>query len=183
VSVAGFEVTYVIGGTEDDTAIERLVAAFERGGDELADFGKYLWPKLTPVFEQALAAQFSAEGEGPAGPWAPLSAQYAAWKQANYPGAPLLVRTGAMHQGLTTSTSPFSRREQQGDSYGFGTQGVTYASFHQTGTSHMPSRRPFDFGSGFETEMSRVGAQAAREAMQHAKLDDFMDLSSLEHAE
>jgi hypothetical protein len=182
VSVAGFEVTYVVGGREDENALERLVAAFERAGDELADFGKYAWPKLGPLLENTLKNQFDAEGEGTAGHWAPLSAQYAAWKAANYPGMPILQRIGTLYEGLTSSSSPFAAREQSGDDFTFGTRGVTYASYLQTGTRRMPARQPFDFGTSFETELSRIGAEAARESLKQAGVDEFMDLSALEHS-
>lgn len=181
-SVTGFQLTYVVGGTEDDMALERLVAAFERAGDELGDFGKYLWPRLTPLLEETIARQFDSEGDGPSGHWAPLSAQYAAWKQKKYPGAPILVATGALREGLTSSGSPFAKRVPNGDEYVYGTTGVTYASYHQVGTGKMQARQPLDLGPSFETEMTRIAAQAAREAMQQARVDEFMDLSALEHA-
>lgn len=178
-TVQGFELTYRLGGAEDSQAMEKFVAAFERAGEELRDFGKYLWPKLTPLLERRIGDQFDAEGGGAQGSWAPLSAQYAAWKEANYPGMPILRRTGAMYEGLT-SDSPFSLRQSDGDSYRFGTQGVTYASYHQSGTGRMPARPVFDFIHGsFDTELSRIGVAAMRDAMQQARLDQVADLSGL----
>lgn len=178
-SVAGLEMQWLVGGAEDPEALRKLMVAFERSGEELRDFGKYLWPKLTPVLEAAEKAQFDAEGEGESGSWAPLSAQYAAWKEANYPGSPILHRTGALFEALTDSSSPLALRQADGDSYNFGTQGVTYASYLQSGTKNMPARRVIDFGVGFETELSRIGVDAARESMQQAGLDNFADLSHL----
>ena len=45
----------------------------------------------------AVSRQFASEGASELGTrWQPLSPAYAAWKQANYPGRPMLVRTGEM---------------------------------------------------------------------------------------
>lgn len=173
--IQGFEIQYATG----DGTMERLVAAFERAGAELRDFGRYLWPRLTPVLEEAERQQFEAEGRGVTGAWKPLSSQYEEWKRKNYPGRPILQRTGAMYEGLTASDSPFSAREANGDSYSFGTRGVTYASYHQTGTHRMPARQPFDFDSGFESELTRIAAAAAREALEQASVDQWADLSEL----
>jgi len=179
VSVQGIELQYMVGGVEEPQAMERLVAAFERGGQELRDFGTFLWPKLTPMLERHIAAQLDGQGTGSTGSFAPLSAKYAAWKSAHYPGAPILQATRAMYEGLTDEASPFAFRQSSGDSYDFGTRGVTYSSFHQSGTARMPARQPLDFGQDVETEMSHIAAQAAREALQRARIDEFVDLSGL----
>lgn len=174
--ISGLKLTFE---TPGGGGIETLIAAYERAGDELQDFGKYLWPRLTPLLEEHIRSQFDAQGEGTTGPWAPLSAQYAAWKEQNYPGMPILKRTGAMYEGLTESGSPFAFRVASGNDYNFGTRGVEYASYHQTGTDRMEARPPVDFGAGFETELVQAGAAAAREALQQAGIDAAHDLSSL----
>lgn len=178
--ISGIKVEYLRpGGDEIDGGLETIVAAYERAGAELQDFGRYMWPRLTPVLERHVKEQLDAEGQGSEGPFAPLSASYLAWKEANYPGMPILQRTRAMYDGLTDSSSPFAFRQESGNEYNFGTRGVEYASFHQSGTDRMPARPPFDFTSGFETELMQAGAAAAREALQQARIDEAHDLSEL----
>ena len=46
---------------------------------------------------------FDTEGEALGQPWQPLSAKYAVWKEKNYPGQPILQRTGAMRQGFISA--------------------------------------------------------------------------------
>lgn len=168
--ISGFKVEWDSG---EDTP-ERMVAAFERAGDELADFGQYLFPRMVPVFEAEMAEQFDAEGKGASGSWAPLSAQYAEWKEQNYPGRPILQREGVLHEALTSSASPFARRVTTADSFDFGTIGVEYADLHQLGTSRMPRRPPFDFSDDFERLLTQEGAEAAREAVANAGADEFL---------
>jgi hypothetical protein len=177
VSVAGFEVKYLVRGQEDELAFQKLAVAFERAGDELADFGKYVFPLLGPAFEAALGAQFAQEGGGPnRGSWAALTPAYEAWKSQHYPGQPVLVRTGALKEALTSSGSAHAARDYSASMFNFGTQGLQYASYHQTGTRRMVDRPPFDFASEFERELARLAYQGAREAMQSAELDKYVDI-------
>jgi phage gpG-like protein len=177
--IAGFSVQWASTGEDAEDGFKRMAVAFERAGNELQDFGKYLFPKLTPLFEQEMRDQFSAQGRGPdAGTWAPLSEQYAAWKEQHHPGQPILQATGTLHQALTSSGSPFARRVTSGDTFDFGTTGVEYASYHQLGTSEMPARPPVDLGSDFERLLLREGEAAAREAMEAAGATEFAEVTS-----
>lgn len=174
--ISGFKVEYLVNGREDGEAtLQRMALAFERAGDELDDFGRYLFPRLIPVFESELEAQFAAQGRGPnAGSWAPLSEQYAAWKEQHFPGQPILQRSGELFHGLTSSSSPFAKRITEGNEFDFGTVGVEYASFHQLGTEHMPARPEFDFGGEMERLLQREGAAAAQEAIAASGADEFL---------
>lgn len=159
------QVEYVIGGQADGT-VTRLTTALERAGAELANLGKHVLPRVAKALEAGTAAQFAAEGAGPqAGSWAALSTSYAAWKQRVYPGQPKLVATGAMRAALTDGKAPGAKREIGNDSLSFGTTGIPYASYHQTGTGRMPSRPPFDFGSDFEKAMNAAAMAGVREAV------------------
>lgn len=100
--------------------------------------------KLQLVFEEAKAklaasnaANFAANGL-PSGGWSPLDPQYGAWKSTRFPGAPPMVRTGALFRSLTTLSD--SVNQVRGSSAQFGTS-VEYAAFHQRGTRHMPKRQ------------------------------------------
>lgn len=166
-------VEWEVGGVTSPT-LGRFTTALERAGAELLDVGKHVLPKLLPVLEVETGKQFDAEGAGPiAGSWAPLSVSYSAWKKAHYPGKPTLVRTGALKAALT-GPGPGARRDVSGDTLSFGTTGIPYASFHQTGTGKMPARPEFDFGPDFDAAMQSATEAGVREAIK-AGSDGLLD--------
>lgn len=168
-TVYGLQVEVSVGTDSGEGALQRLSVAFERAGEYVADFGKYVFPRLTPVFEAAEEEQFDAEGSGPtSGAWAPLTPSYAEWKAKAYPGAPILEQRGTMRAALTSSASPVAYREWSASEFAFGTAGVEYASFHQRGTSRMKARPPFDFGPSFEDALTREAMAGLREAVKAA---------------
>lgn len=169
-------VEYQVGGGSGPAALTRLSTALERAGAEVADVGKHVLPKLVPLLEDASAKQFAAEGAGPqAGSWAALSTRYAEWKSKVAPGAPKLVLSGNLREALSSSSAPGALRDVSGESLTFGTSGVPYASFHQTGTRRMPARPPFDFGSDFEEGLKAAAMAGLREAVREGseQLLDF----------
>jgi phage gpG-like protein len=94
---------------------------------------------LRPVFRRAkedlsdiYTKHFLSNGNGK---WAPLDAEYGAWKSVRFPGAPTLVRSG----GLFKSIETFSVSEINRQSARFGTD-APVARFHQYGTWSMPKR-------------------------------------------
>jgi phage gpG-like protein len=179
VSAIVLSVEWQMGGGPSEPTLHRFVTAVERAGAELADVGKHILPKLLPVLEVETGKQFDAQGAGPqAGSWAPLSTSYAKWKAAHYPGQPTLVRTGALRAALTGPGSN-ARRDVSGDSLEFGTTGLPYASFHQTGTGRMPARPEFDFGPDFEAAMAAAVAEGTREAVR-AGSDGLLDFEGSE---
>lgn len=174
--IVGLAIEYqVTGVAAGESVLERIAVAFERTGDELQDFSKHVFPKLTPIFEAEEARQFDAEGGGPRGGWAQLSPAYAKWKADNFPGKPILRRSDALYEVLTSSTSVFSQRAMGREEFEFGTSGLEYASYHQTGTSLMVDRPPFDFSPDFEDDVSRAALEGAREAVAAAGLNEFVD--------
>jgi len=176
-TVAGIAIEYQVnGGDGGEAVLERLAVAFERTGDELADFGSTIFPRLTPIFEAEMEKQFESEGSGQSGPWAPLSEAYEAWKSQDYPGNPILQLSGAMMAGLTQSSSPFATRQFGGDVFEFGTSGVPYASLHQLGTATMPSRPPFDFSTDFERDLAAGALEAAREVVANTGLGEYVEV-------
>lgn len=162
---------YSIGGATGDAVVEEIAAAFERAGEELHDFGKHVFPELVPVFEEGVARQFEARGGGSTGGWAALSPKYASWKERYYPGLPLLERTHALRDALTQSNAVGAYRVYNSDKFDFGTEGVEYASYHQTGTSRMPTRPVFDFDAQFERDFESAAKRGMREAFRAARLD------------
>lgn len=169
-SVAGFRLEYETG----TGSVESFAVAFERLADSFDNFGEFVFPLLVPVLEAEIAAQFDAEGHGPSGAWADLSPDYAAVKAVTYPGQPILRATNSLWHALTDSGSVNALRDFSRDSFNFGTRGLPYAEFHQTGTGRMPRRPPLDFRPSIERSMQRIGAQAIREMVRAANLPDDM---------
>lgn len=161
----------------DATVLRSVQSAIERAGDEIADFQKYLWPRVTEAFERDMRRQFAEEGSGPGrGKWADLSPAYAKWKEQHFPGQPILQRTGDMQRALTDSADPHAMRTTQVDRFEFGTVGLPYASFHQLGTQLMPDRPPFDFGDDFKQDINAAMMGAVRDAMAAAKADEVFEV-------
>lgn len=171
-------IEYSVGNAQGAQAVQSLAMAMERAGDNVKELGKYVFPRLMPVFETALKEQFMAEGRGPyAGPWAPLSAKYAAWKEVHYPGAKKLVRTGNLKAALTDSTSPFAARDYSASELAFGSQGLPYGSFHQTGTANMPGRPPFDFGDDVERRIQKAAQLGIVDAIRAADKEGLLGVA------
>lgn len=173
-TVAGLEIRYAVGDKDDELAMQRMVSAFERLDGDFSDFGKHVFPKLIPLFEAETKRQFNDEGSGPnRGHWAPLSPAYAAWKSRVAPGKPINELSGRMREALTESSSPLALRSTEGNAFNFGTRGVEYASFKQTGTNREPSRPPFDFSGDFERDFERIGAETMRELVKKSGVGEF----------
>lgn len=171
-SVAAITLEYSVGSDKGEASVQRFAMALERAGDELKDFGRYVFPRVQSVLEEAEQAQFAARGKGPAvGAWKPLSVRYAKWKAVHYPGKPLLEASGAMKEGLTSTSSTYAARDYSASMMNFGTVGVPYASYHQIGTPFLPARSPFDFGPEFEVELSKAVRLGAIDAVRAAGLE------------
>lgn len=176
--VVGLDLTYhVKGGAADPLALQKMSAAFERAGDEFARFGEHLFPRVIRVLEESVGKQLEAEGQGPnRGKFAALSPRYAVQKLKRFGPRPLLVATGSMRDALTKSSSGMALRTYSNTSMQFGTVGVDYASFHQTGTERMTDRPPFDFGDETKAALRKEAAAAAREALKASHVDHFATL-------
>lgn len=177
-SVFGFDISYYApSGDEDELALQRMSVAFERAGAEFESFGKHVFPLVQEALEKVSESQFEAEGEGPnRGEWAPLKPSYGYRKLREVGPKPVLVRTGRLRDALTKSSSGFANRAYTATEMQFGTQGVPYAGFHQTGTIHMVARPPFDFGSNAEDAINDAALKGARAAIRESRLDEFATL-------
>lgn len=174
--IAGLHIEWsVAGAVPGEQVLERITTAFERAGDEMQDFSKHVFPKLTPIFEAESARQFDAQGGGPRGGWAALSPSYALAKEQTYPGKTILRRTDALYEALTSSSSVFAERVMTGEQFNFGTRGVDYASYHQVGTSTMVDRPEFDFSPDFERDVQEATLEGVREAVKDSGLAEFVE--------
>lgn len=171
-SVVALQISYSVGSDTGEQSLVSFAAAFERAGDNLKDFGQYVFPRVIDVLQAAEKDQFEASGKGPMiGNWKALSTNYAKWKEANYPGKPLLELTGKLKGALTRRNSAYAVRDYSASMMNFGTVNVPWASYHQTGTPFMPARAPFDFGPEFEAEIFKAARLGALAAIRAAKVE------------
>jgi phage gpG-like protein len=121
---------------DNSDSISRALQSFE---DALADNV----PALAAVaddFREMVAQQFASEGRAEGTPWpARVGAGLAPPSRRTMRASPLLVRTGALRDSLTTPGAAGSVEELDGGSLTLGTR-LPYAMFHQLGTRRMPAR-------------------------------------------
>ena len=115
-----------------DSAIRRMRKMAERSLDFKIVFQ---WAKRE--LQRANSLNFKSGGL-PVGEWDALSPQYAAWKSVNFPGKPIMQRTGRLMDSLVRLDGPVNRIGRL--TAQFGTE-VEYAKFHQYGTTKMPKRQ------------------------------------------
>jgi len=98
------------------------------------DFVPFFERVVEPDFERIEAEQFASQGaRGEGGAWKPLSPVYAAIKEANFPGKPIMQLRGRLKGSLTQKGHPDSYRRVTRSSYERGTA-VPYAATHNYGT-------------------------------------------------
>ncbi|GAB3191758.1 phage virion morphogenesis protein [Nesterenkonia suensis] len=115
---------------------EGLSLLLDRFGENISNPAP-AFDQMADLFAQTQRTNF-ATGGGYYGHWAPLSPAYAAWKDAHYPGQPVLTRTGQLRESL--SSRPLGVEHIDNKRMVLGTQ-VEYAQFHQHGGGFLPVRR------------------------------------------
>jgi phage gpG-like protein len=131
----------------------------DRGIGRFADgVGDYtpIWPVIQDDFYAEEKAQFASEGAEGGEPWAPLSAQYAGWKELHYPGKPILQRTGALESSLTSASDPNAVHIQGRKALTLGTK-LPYAIYHQSidPRTQLPRRAPINLSEAFKRGVTR----------------------------
>jgi phage gpG-like protein len=156
----------------------RFVTSF---ADGLADY-RPIWPVIEDDFYAQEKAQFQTEGSEGGEKWAALSGSsweevseqgrdasgrfakkqrvihggYAAWKEAHYPGKPILERTGDLVSSLTNPNDPNTVRVEGRKTLTLGSR-IPYAIYHQKGTEKMPARPEIQLTEAFKrTAMHHV---------------------------
>ena len=122
---------------EGEKQIDRTLARFAENVNDATD----LWDTLADRFAAAERRQFDSEGAYGSGGWTPLSPAYGAWKARNYPGKPILQRTGELMEGLTSR--PFGIEVLLPGSMVVGS-GTAHGKYHQAGGPNLPQRRPVE---------------------------------------
>lgn len=126
----------------------QVLSALSRFG-EYADDLREPFAKMADDFVRIEGERFDAEGPG----WAPLSPRYARWKEANYPGRPILVREGHLRESLTGGAGFV--REITKDSMVLGSS-VKYALYHHRGGSRLPMREVVRLSAEDRTRWAKI---------------------------
>ena len=129
---------------------------------------------LVPFLEEVLAAferhadrLFDSEGAAGSGKWAPLSPVTESIREQNgVAGLPILQNTGSLRDALGTTRGRFALRMMTGSGFIYGTNGLHYASFHQTGTKQkgvtLKQQRFLRVAYGIHMKLGHVITMPAR---------------------
>ena len=143
----------------DGAGFDPLRVLLDRFGENISN-PQPLFEAMADEFAKVQAANFGSGG-GMHGYWQPLSPEYAAWKEANYPGQPILTRTGELRDEM--SSRPFGVEVIDSKRMVVGTA-LSYATFHQQGGGNLPQRRIINPPT--HSEMRQYGSILHRFAFQ-----------------
>lgn len=143
----------------DGAGFEPLSLLLDRFSENIAN-PQPMFEEMADQFAQWQSANFGSAG-GMWGVWAPLSPAYAAWKNATYPGQPILTRTGALRTHM--SQRPFGVEVIDSKRMVIGTD-IDYAKYHQQGGGNLP-RRPI-INPPTQGEMRQYGSLLHRFAFE-----------------
>jgi phage gpG-like protein len=129
----------------------------------VADDWKPIFEKLAAEFYQTMAQRFSHEGAyEDTDKWADLSEPYATLKEAQRPGAGILVYDGKLRESLTEPNSPGNvhsitkRVMTVGTRFDAGAGGWNLGRLHQYGTRKMPKRELIRFSEAEKRRWVRI---------------------------
>lgn len=141
--------TIDVAGAGGIPVLDRNLARFQQ---KLTDVQPAL-EAMASAFAKAEAEQFSTEGQKASGGWAALSPGYAIWKERNFPGKPILERTGELKKSLTQR--PFGVEVISTMAMEIGTR-LPYAVRHQQGGTHLPKRPPVALNEASRREITQI---------------------------
>lgn len=101
--------------------------------------------KIRDRYTKIISRQFKTQGEGD---WPELSPMYAARKSSQYPGRPMLIASGEMHQALTNPSDPDFVFEHNGKQITLGSNDEK-AAWHHSGAGDLPERRLYIIDEAF----------------------------------
>lgn len=131
-----------------DVQLNRTLLDIEARGQDL----RPAWETLADRFLVNERKQFDTEGAHASGGWAPLSPDYARWKDQHYPDKSILRRTDELYRSLTEGPQ-IRVIEPQAAAFG---SAVDHGLFHQQGTDRMPQRRPVELADAERVQWAKV---------------------------
>ncbi len=132
----------------------QYVRAFELLAHEARDLREPL-EEIAESLIQAVGRQFLTEGAAGGSRWRPLNPAYARWKDAHFPGRPLLVATGRMRAAALDKRRAVS----------VGAHRMVYeihdpkAAYHQRGQGANPQRKLVELDLGVRRSWDRIVAE------------------------
>lgn len=142
-----FELNVTVAG---DTQLRR---SFSRFAEDIKDLSP-AFRAIALDFKKVEKKQFDSEGAYGSHGWKPLNPKYAAWKAKNFPGRPLMVKTGYLKESLTEE-NPWTIQDVKPLELHFGTR-LNYALRHQTGGGRLPQRRLIDLTEEVKTRWMKI---------------------------
>ena len=135
----GFTITMEPGGL-------KLLRGMEKWADLIQDASE-AWPHVTSLIHRHNMRTFRTRGAGTGDgrKWVRLSPRYRARKARDFPGRPILVRTGALRSALTGGSGSRVRKTKKTLTVGASGEQAEIGTYHQLGTSSMPARPPIKF--------------------------------------
>jgi phage gpG-like protein len=110
-----------------EVQLDRGIARFADGVTDYAP----IWPVIEDDFYALEKDQFNSQGAEGGVNWPALSPAYAGWKEAQFPGMPILQRTGDLYSSLTNPSDANAVHREERKVLTLGTR-VPYAIYHQS---------------------------------------------------
>ena len=136
--------------------------AFSKWARLIDDFGP-VFQDVVKLFRKHEARQFTSEGKATGGKWTALSPAYATWKKKNFPGRPILQRSGALLNALARGGSGSITRIGKTEmvvGLDSSTRIGKYGAAHSRGapSRNLPSRPPVRWDPTVHTkDLKKVG--------------------------
>ncbi len=127
-----------------------------RFADGVSDY-RPIWPVIEDDFYAHMAERFKSEGaKGGGERWQELSAEYAGWKEARFPGKPILQRSGDLMRSLTSGNDPNAVKREERRTLTLGSK-VPYGIYHQSPAPRrrLPRRPPMLVDAAFKRGVMR----------------------------
>jgi len=150
--------------------LQLFAKVLERVGDDLQDWRPFWEQVAIPFFHRWELEDFVVEGGRSGASWQSLSDPYAAWKRRHFPGAGILVRTGALKASLADAGASDAITRSQPTQLEVGTT-VPYAKYLQGGTSRMPARPPLRVNEDFARAMGQAMRTYVQETWRRRRAD------------
>jgi phage gpG-like protein len=130
-----------------EVQLDRGIARFSEG---VSDY-RAIWPIISDDFYSQEKRQFESQGAaGSLGQWKELSPAYRGWKEAKYPGMPILQRTGKLFRSLTSANAEGAVFVPTRKTLTLGSS-VPYGIYHQSPAPRrvLPRRPEVDLTEAF----------------------------------
>ena len=137
---------------------KELTRMLHRVGDSFDQWDEF-FTQFTTAFYTMEKAVFRSGGSAYGlTAWKPLSPKYKSWKEARYPGRPILTLRGHLGKALSGSHgSQYSKYRKTDDELTLGVKDIAYARAHQSGNPerNLPPRPPIRLSDSFVEQVTK----------------------------